>query len=302
MKSPIQSFFENCFYSILSFLKILIQSRRGTRIKWEEYKSGDDIIILGNGPSLTRFLASGYLTRNNTDTLCVNFFARTEEYQKVKPKFYVITSPEYFVGEEKESWRQDRNLTFTKIAEDTNWQMALLVPVLARKNRVWDKEIRKNQKVTISYFNTTPIEGFKSLNYFWYGLRLGMPRPHNVLIPSIFIALHAKYKRIFLVGADHNWTREMMVTNDNRVLLSQKHFYDDQQDNSENKNSSTPKPMYKGGSGEERKIHEVLTKFVYAFQAYWEIKEYVEKRKASEIINITPGSFIDAFKKEKLYD
>ena len=55
-----------------------------------------------------------------------------------------------------------------------------------------------------------------------------MPRSHNVLIPTIMIALQLDFKKILLAGADHNWLKDIYVSADNRVFLTQKHFYDAQ--------------------------------------------------------------------------
>jgi hypothetical protein len=76
----------------------------------------------------------------------------------------------------------------------------------------------------------------------------------------------------------------------NRVLIRQKHFYDE--------NTAKPRPMSRAGVG-ERKLHEILIKFVHAFSGYHEINEYAKSR-GVEILNATPGSFIDAFKRINL--
>ena len=254
---------------------------------------------MGNGPSLNDTLTSSSIELDSYDILSVNYFCRTEKFEQVKPNYYVITSPEYFIGEEKKDWKKDRDQTFHELVNKTKWDMDLFVPVIASKSKDWVSIISENPKIKIVYFNTTPIEGFKWFSFFCFKRKLGMPRPHNVLIPSIFIGLYCGYKNIYLAGADHNWTRDVFVTDDNRVLLSQKHFYDQKVKEEKNKNSASPKPMYKGGSQEERKLHEVLNKFVYAFQAYWEIEEYATKVSGSKIYNITPGSYIDAFEKVK---
>ena len=66
-----------------------------------------------------------------------------------------------------------------------------------------------------------------------------------------------------------------------------------------NKNSPHPKPMYHGTTKKERKLHEVLIKFYYAFKGYWDLKEYAGKKNV-EIVNLTANSYIDAFNKEDI--
>jgi hypothetical protein len=112
-----------------------------------------------------------------------------------------------------------------------------------------------------------------------------MPRPHNVLIPSIMIALSLGFKKIFLFGADHSWLKDIWVDEENNVLLQQKHFYDI--------DKAKPRHMDYLGKG-KRKMHEVLIKFYHSFKGYFEIDAY-GKNQGKTIYNCTPGSYIDAF-------
>jgi hypothetical protein len=122
-----------------------------------------------------------------------------------------------------------------------------------------------------------------------------MPRPHNVLIPSLILSINMKFSNIYVCGADHSWLKEIYVDNENEVLLSQKHFYDKQaQKQSDYRDMAVPQPMYHGGSNNKRKLHEVLEKFYYTFRSYWKIKSLAESQ-AVKIYNITPISYIDAF-------
>ncbi|MDN5199974.1 hypothetical protein QQ008_01345 [Fulvivirgaceae bacterium BMA10] len=297
-KSKLQVFLENLFLSGFSLLKVILLSK--FRLKLPD-SNLHDCLILGNGPSLNGFLKDHASFVENKVLFCVNFFARTDLYPQLKPTNYIITSPEYFQGEEKETWKNDRIRTFKTIVEKTDWKLNLIVPALARKQKEWQKIIRKNSNITIYYFNNTPIEGFESINNLFFSLKLGSPRPHNVLIPSILIALNMRFKKIYLTGTDHSWTKDLFVTEDNEVLLSQKHFYDHQNKEKDEieKNTDKPQPMYKGGSTEKRKIHEVLIKFVYSFRSYWQIKSYAEHL-GIEIYNLTLDSFIDAFPKKRI--
>ena len=190
--------------------------------------------------------------------------------------------------------------TFKIMSERTTWKMILFVPKLARKSREWKKHLQKNHNIEIVYFNNTPIEGFMTFKHLCFSKNWGMPRPHNVLIPSLMLAINLGFKCIYVTGADHSWTREIFVTDSNEVLLSQKHFYDKETSTENtNKNKPIPQPMYHGATGKTRKLHEVLIKFYYSFRSYWDIRIYAEKRNTS-VFNITPGSFIDAFDRKKL--
>jgi hypothetical protein len=166
----------------------------------------------------------------------------------------------------------------------------LFIPSSARKYRRWRSKIRQNKLIKITYFNTTPIEGFKWFVHFGIKRGLGLPRPHNVLIPSVALACNLGYRKIYLLGAENSIFKEISVTDQNEVLLTQKHFYDS--------NNASARPMDKLGKG-NRKMHEVLQKLVYSFQGYWILQEYAVRRHV-KIFNATPNSFIDAFAKIKI--
>ena len=58
---------------------------------------------------------------------------------------------------------------------------------------------------------------------------------------------------------------------------------------------SSPAPLDKKGKG-ERKLHEMLTKFVFTFQGYHILEKYSRQKKI-KIINVTSNSYIDAFER-----
>ena len=58
-----------------------------------------------------------------------------------------------------------------------------------------------------------------------YRIGAGMPRPRNVLIPSIMTGISLGFKRIFITGADHGWTKTLSVNDRNEVISVQPHFY-----------------------------------------------------------------------------
>ena len=78
----------------------------------------------------------------------------------------------------------------------------------------------------------------------------GMPRPHNVLIPSIILSMRMGFKKIYLAGADHSWLKEIFVSEDNEVFLTQKHFYDEKK--------AEARTMDKLGKGSRKLSNEEL--------------------------------------------
>ena len=297
----IQLFIFQLIRSFLSILKVILLS--DLFIKKIKIKSKcDEALILGNGPSLKKFFKKEIAFMENKTIFAVNYFARTSEYKKVKPEFYVITSPEYFLKERKEDFANERIITLKTIFEETFWPMVLIIPVIAKKNIHWQSHLVNNEMIHVHYMNTTPIEGFENISFYLISRQLGMPRPHNVLIPSILHAINFDFKNIYLVGADHSWLAEIFVSESNEVFLSQKHYYDDQTEKQNHSvNKPIPKPMYHGISKDQRKLHEVLEKFAISFKSYWILNAFA-KYKNVKIWNCTENSFIDAFEKTSIKD
>ncbi len=273
--------------TFISFLRLIFLTRYGVKIKSDAGKK--DCLILANGPSLNPLMEKYYNFMMDKDLVCVNFFPNTEYYLKYKPSYHIISAPEL--------WRSDAMPLYLKLSKElydgiagkTTWNLTLLIPFEAKKYKAWQEPLKKNKNIHITYYNPTPIDG-----YFWFcklmfNWQWGMPRPHNVLIPSLMLSIKKGYKNIYVWGADHSWLKEISVDDDNQVLVNQKHFYDE--------NTSKPLPMNKLRG--TRKLHEVLTKFVHAFKGYFDIDKYA-RYKGVCIYNATPGSFIDAFKRFKM--
>lgn len=283
----IQNLITEGLQTVFTLFKVFLWSGFNIRPK---IKSGHDkAIIMGNGPSLNRSLAEFKELLKDYALISVNHFAESEIFKNLKPEIYVLNAPEMWMDDVEPFYYQKGEKLFDAICKNTNWDMNLFIPYSARKFERWQKVLRNNKNIKIHYFNSTPVEGYKWFRYLCYRKYMGMPRPHNVLIPSIMISLFLNFRKIYLFGTDHSWTKDLWVSEENEVLLNQKHFYDEK--------TSEAKPMDNLGKG-KRRLHEVLQKFVYAFSGYFELEEYSITR-GQDIINCTEGSYIDAFKRSK---
>ena len=167
MKSKFQLFVENTVASLLSILKIILLS------KWflpKPHISGkkEAIFVLGNGPSLNNDLEKYFDLINSYDVLGVNFFWKSPYFTKIKPKYYVIISENYWAKNQMKTNKEGRLETFKQLAGKVDWEMHLFVPALAKNKKEWRKELDNNQHISIHYLNKTPIEGFTRLNFFFF--------------------------------------------------------------------------------------------------------------------------------------
>lgn len=260
---------------VASWLKAAILSRRpsprGRR------SADEELVILGNGPSLRYALDHDMEALMSHSRMAVNFAANAPEFNSLRPDFYVLADPHFFVGRDS-----DPNVArlWNNLGQ-ADWHITLYVPA----SRV--KQVRtefKGKPVTVKGFNLTPAEGAKVLVYPLYSAGLAMPRPRNVLIPSIMTGIREGFRRIYLTGADHTWSRTLGVDEKNHVVSVQPHFYKDNKSETERVSSE-----YAGYH-----LHDILKSLYIAFRSYHQIKRWADKQ-GVEIYNVSPGSFIDAF-------
>lgn len=277
-----QKFITELFQTLFSLVKIILLSKFFVSLK--KYKSTDEeAVILANGPCLTKDLElnSDFILARKK--FCVNLFSFSDDYQLLKPEFYVLAAPEFWMKQPIEFHANQREKLAEAIVNKTSWPLVLLIPVSA-KNSKFIFKIRSNKNIKTVFYNTTPTEGCKSIINRLFRLNLGMPRPHNVLIPTIFLALNLGFKEIFLFGADHSWHEEIKVDDNNLLTINHQHFFEKQE---------VRMPMYKF-DGNHYFMHDIFRKLHLAFKGYFILKEYADFRKAT-IKNASSKSYIDAF-------
>ncbi len=258
--------------TLKSVAKLVFQTGRPTVSRHPE---GSKLIIMGNGPSLSQTIADHSALLMHNPTMAVNFAANTEEFFRLKPRYYILADPHFFESEHENVVRLRQNLT------RIDWEMTLFIPVKAHLNI---KDAPATLK--IERYNPIGIEGYEWFERMAYNSGRGMPRPRNVLIPAIMVGILIGYKEIIITGADHSWTSTLSVDSRNRVVSVQPHFY--KESTSEQQRISS---VYEGV-----KLHEIIHSFYVAFKAYHDIECYARKR-GVRILNATPGSFIDAFER-----
>ena len=274
---------EQSWQSFLSIVKIFLQSRWKTKLP-ASFTNSDELLILANGPSLNKTVEQSADFIKDKTLLAVNFCVTSPLFEQLKPELYLIADPLFWIVPEK------RVQLFETMAQKTDWPMNLFIPVRAYKNCDWQPMIAKNTNIKVYPYNTTPIEGFQGLCNFIFDKGLGVPRPHNVLIPSIAVGIRLPFKKIYLAGADHSWLPEITVTDNNEVLMNQKHFYD--------QNKSQAAKVQKEDLNSAH-LYTILYHMYVAFKSYFILEAYARK-KGKEVINVTSGSYIDAFRRMKI--
>jgi hypothetical protein len=247
-----------------------------------------EIFILGNGPSLKESLEINGALIEKKNCLCVNNFAVTPFYEKIKPQYYLLLDPVYWESGLLDIIIQERESVFSAINKKTHWPLNIFLPGHSRKRFDWYGTLT-NPNISIVFFNATALSGYNNVIHFLYERNYGMPHPQNVLVAAIFLAINMNYKHIYLLGADHSWHEDLALNDENVVCCRDKHFYD--------KSIVQLSPWYKGDkAGTTWKMHEILHALALMFVGYHYIKEYA-CYKGATILNASNISYIDAFKK-----
>lgn len=269
-------FMQSCI-SVISVC-LLSSLRVARRLKHVEVgELSAKAFVLANGSSLKEILENEQLGKEicENDSIVMNYFAISDYFTLVRPKFYVLMDPVFF--EEKNI--QD-NIKVKQMFEALNkldWDMKLYIV-----NTPSAKKARKyitNDYVEIVLFNGTRARGGIRLQNFFYRHNLGIPSSRNVIIPAMMILINAGYKKIYLYGAEFSWTKSIDVNpQNNKVFLNDGHFYQSQDV------VYYEKGWYKW----------YLENIVEMLDGVYQVAEYA-KAMHVVVINRTKSSFIDAF-------
>lgn len=233
-----------------------------------------EAIVLGNGPSLLESMDS--INFNGKDIFAVNNFAESNIYESIRPQFYVIADNFY--------WNNNPDSTvLKKIKDKTTWEISLFVPSKIYRRAFFQEYLKDNPYVHVIPYNKTYIEGYGKLQKYYFRKNWGAPIIANVLVSSIYLAINNGARRILLYGADHSWTESIRVNNLNQVCIADTHF-----------NTSTTYTPWEKADGTLFTMAEILEAFSRMFRGYETIRKYANDLDV-QIINMTPGSYIDSF-------
>lgn len=284
------TFVNYCIQSFITFARILVFSRK---TNLNQVLSKNKLLIIANGPSINKIFEDKHKLNqiSQLDSLCVNYFFKSPYFQIIKPNYYLVSAPEIWEDNIGETYKKNRDELFDYLSKEINWELTFIIPIRSKKYSNWQKKLKTNQNITIEFYNNTVIEGFPAINTFFYNLKLGLPKSHNVVGYALMAMIWKGYKKIGLIGVDHGWTKTLFVSEKNEAFLSQPHFY--------NENVKPDKMNKSVDETEKRRLHEIIHKFYLAFKSYFEINRYAQIKNC-KIYNLTKGSFIDAFKRNNV--
>jgi len=250
---------------------------------------GERCIIAGNGPSLKTSFEQHLSILQEVPLLCVNHFADTPEFVKLKPHYYCMIDPTLFLVQLPDEREKRRRTLFENLNSLTTWDMHLFFPF--RPGQIILEDCLSSPHLHLHSCNIYPGFTWPWIRNHVYRTGLFMPPAQNVLIAATFQAINMGYKEIYLLGAEHSWSEDIRVKDDNVVYIMHNHFFGE----------PVETPLYKAAPRDHEtvKVDELFQALRRTFKSYWYLKEYAASRGAV-VYNSTPGSYIDAFERRAL--
>lgn len=274
------------FFSICIVLK---NSKYNLPITELRAMENDECIIIGNGPSFNSAIENNSKFFIGKRIICVNQFAYSEQFERIKPEYYLLLDPCYWESTSSKTIKELNCSLCEELKSKVTWRMIILMPVQAQEWNMFISATQQNKNIEICYFNKTPVTCFKSLRYFLYKQYLAMPHAQNVLVACIYVALNMRFKKIYLLGADHSWHENLYVDVNNILYWTNIHFYD----------HADPLlvPIYKDTAETDRfTMHELFAALSRMFEGYVSLEEYA-RYMGAKVYNATEKSYIDAYER-----
>lgn len=250
------------------------------------------ILILGNGPSLGEQLPRliSEKASEQGDIMAVNFFSLSEDFTTLKPKYYILSDPQFF---RRAGYNERIEAMYKALAENVSWPMTLYVQYYNPEKFDYAAAVGHNPNIKIVKFHTTLFRGFRNVEFWCYRHGLGSGNFGTVVQNGEFIAMLLGYRTIELYGVDHTLLEGLTVNEKNQLCRIKSHYYD--------KTPQPAEPIYVNATTPPRPytMASYLAETAELFRGHEVLAEYA-RTQGVRIINRTKGSMIDAYEREPL--
>lgn len=251
--------------------------------------NNSDVVVLGNGPSLKDTFSNKEKLDfiKNKDIFIVNSFVVDSLFYELKPKYLCFMDPKFWARKRSACIKESHDQILDKLMK-VNWALTIFMPKDAQAYNVFKDLSNQNNYIKFVYINTSSnkVEN-KEILYSMYKQNIAMPRPQNVLVSCLYLAINLGYKNIFLFGADNSWHLSLIVNNDNVPCMLQEHFYKEK--------DVCSQPVYKDGEHTIKfSMRDLFEAWMFVHDSY-EILDDYSKYMGAKIYNLSEFSCIDAF-------
>lgn len=285
----------DCFDTLLYFLIMAVKEDFHNyvgRVGAPNMNPSKRLAILGNGPSLKQQLPKLIEQRawEEIDMMAVNFFALSEDFTTIRPKYYTLSDPKFF---RKAGHTEQIDNLYTALAEKVTWDMILYVQYYNPETFDYAAAIKHNPNITIVPMHSIVFRGFRNIEFWCYRHGLGSGNWGTVVQNGILSAIQIGYHSIELYGVDHTLLDGLTVDEKNRLCRKDSHYYDSA--------PTEAKPIYYNATNPPRPytMAEYLAETAELFRGHEVLRDFAAEQ-GVEIINRTAGSLIDAYKRNPL--
>jgi hypothetical protein len=225
LKAVLRKIMPSLIWQFISFMKHFIFNREAKGLRSINFlKENDDVIVLGNGPSLKNDLEIIAEIADQHDFVFVNNFCSSPYYEIFKPNKYVFLDGYFFSENAHPDWIKQREETFKVINERTTWRMQIFLPMGADKTIL--EKIIVNPNVEIINVKVHPVflKKYGKLTRVLFDSGFFGPAQNNVLIYAVYFILFAGYKNLKIFGSDFSIYKNIEVDKFNRLVMKFEHF------------------------------------------------------------------------------
>ena len=271
---------------------LVLVSIKAIRLQSNDFKMSitkERAMVLGNGPSLQSDMQTIFNRRKGADLYCVNAFALTEYFSKLKPDFYVFADPMYWIDDINEDMKKNRRDTILALLE-ANWPITVICPMAAVS--FLTDALSASNFIKIVGVNRNECQ-FKIHSVQMLALKHGLVTPNfiNVAILALWWCIVKKIPDIELYGADFSAHLELKLDKDTgEASTGTKHFYE------ANKSDAMKKHHLKYTKGPRRKMHERFFQIWQSFYQMYLLSELSEVKKLN-LVNFSNNTNLDTIKR-----
>ncbi len=286
----VQRFFEAGYHTLISLLRIVLRFRYRNQVP-KQQGDNSQLVILANGPSLTQSLLLLAEELDSQALMAVNQFVLSKEYEQFQPGHYTLLDIGFFLDQTILRVQEIRNQLIEAFIQKTSWPLTLYLPKEGKGSRLHKSLAESGKPFSFVFFNRTNIEGYRWFRHWAYRRNLGMPKPQNVLVGCLMLALVMRYAKIEIYGADHSWLENIRIGTNNELLSIEKHFYDKDK-------RGVPTRREHPETLSRSHLHDYLHDLARTFASYHLIQDFA-KSLGIEVVNASQVSYIDAFERRR---
>ena len=270
---------DSAYALVITFIKYIKDLFFGRIGEIQDNKRNNEIIIMGNGPSLKQ-INFQLINRNAYRFCCVNYYpVKNEFFFILKPEYLCLIDPAFYdftIKAEEENFK-----TLLQNLERVDWKLKIIAPN-GKKINV------SNPNVSYAWINTNTITYDICCieKWFLYNKNLANSGMQNVVLAAMYYFLMTNFKKIFICGVDFSDFKSLYVDENNRIYVDSTHSY------GTTRYYFDEIPEY--GFSE---LYKLLGAYQKMFLEASKVKQYANYKKI-EIINLSQQSYIDSFRKE----